>query len=230
MVDTLAISRLLRMERKDDVDRWVNRVICGDALEVMREMPDGCVDLVLTDPPYGLAEKMSNGGTWATNPIYREVPNWDSKISTNHILEIFRVSKNQVIWGGHLYRLPLSRCWLAWVKTNPVNTMGDFELAWTSYDKPPKKFTSAINPAGEQRIHPTQKPVKLGGWILKNYSNSSEIILDCFGGSGSFIVAAARLGHPWIYIDSNPDYCRMAEERIGRETAQRNMFHTKGAK
>jgi DNA modification methylase len=80
------------------MDKWLNKIHHGDCLEIMKQMPDKCVDLVLTDPPYGLGSKMSVGGTWATNPIYSEVPEWDVPLSNEHIAHILRISKNQVIW------------------------------------------------------------------------------------------------------------------------------------
>jgi site-specific DNA-methyltransferase (adenine-specific) len=201
----------------------MNRIICGDALTEMKAMPDKCFDLVLTDPPYGLGSKMSNGGTWATNPIYGDVPRWDVPVGPEYFAEIMRVSKHQIIWGGHLYALPITRCWLAWVKSNPLVTMGDFELAWTSFDRPSKKFVCAINPNNEPRIHATQKPVKLARWILKNYAKPGDTILDCFCGSGSFVIAAAQLGFDWLGIDSDPEYVALAEARLKRETAQMRL-------
>jgi site-specific DNA-methyltransferase (adenine-specific) len=101
--------------------------------------------------------------------------------------------------------------------------MGDFELAWTSFDRPCKKFTSPRNPAGENRRHPTQKPVDLGIWILDNYAKPGDIILDCCAGSGAFIIAAIRLGFQWIAIERDPKYAALIEKRIPKHV-QRRMF------
>ena len=203
---------------------YVNKLINADCLEVMGQMPDKCVDLVLTDLPYGLAEKMHNGGTWAVNPIYDAMPVWDTTVNDEYLAEILRVSKNQVIWGGHLYRLPISRCWLSWVKYNPCKTMGDFELAWTSFDRPCKKYTSAINPPNQIRSHPTQKPLGLFRWIIKNYTDPNDIIVDPFLGSGTTAIAAHQLGRDFIGIEISPEYCRIAEERLRLERQQLNLF------
>ena len=208
--------------------RWLNKILLGDCLDVMREMPDKCVDLVLTDPPYGLGRKLTSGGTWATNSLYDEdsVVAWDLPVNGEYFGEIQRISKNQVIWGGHLYKnsLPISRCWLAWIKINPLNTMGDFELAWTSFDAPCKAFSSLINPNNLKRSHPTQKPVSLFEWILHRYTKPGDIILDPFLGSGTTVAACINLERQYIGIEISPDYVHAAKRRIEKATEQRRLF------
>lgn len=203
-------------EQKLWPDDYIGQILNMDCLEAMRGMPDGCVDLVITDPPYGLNTKMSSGGTWAINPIYDDVPDWDIKVSQKYIKELFRVSKSQIIWGGHLYKLPISRCWLAWIKNESMPTMGDFELAWTSFDKVSKCFKERRNPDGK-RIHPTQKPVSLMAWCIKNYSNENDLIFDPFAGSGTTCVAAQALGRQFIGIDISAKYCEIARERLKQQ-------------
>jgi len=192
----------------------------------MKEMPDKCVDLVLTDLPYGLGKKLQDGGTWATNPIYDGMLDWDlDPVRPEYIREIIRVSKNQIIWGGHLYDLPKNRCWLSWSKPNSPPTMGDFELAWTSFDKPCRECSCPVNPTGHlPRLHPTQKPLRLFRWVLKNFSTGGQLILDPFLGSGTTAIAAAQLGRNFIGVEISPTYCAIAEERLRLETQQLNAF------
>jgi DNA modification methylase len=178
----------------------------------MREMPDGCVDAVITDPPYGLGRRLYDGGTWATNPIYDAMLEWDKPTSHETISELFRVSKTQIIWGGHLYRLPVSRCWLAWQKPR-FPTMADFELAWTSFDKPSKLFTEIRSPDG-RHIHPTQKPLSLMKWCVQMIPEHGGAILDPFLGSGTTAVACKELGRRFIGIEVEPKYCAIAERRL----------------
>jgi len=197
-----------------------DNIYCGDCLKLMREMPDKSVDLVLTDPPYGLGRKLHDGGTWSTNPIYDAMLIWDDKpVSQEYIKEIFRVSKDQIIWGGHLYSLPISRCWLSWRKNDNMPTLGDFELAWTSFDKVSKEWTERRNPDGK-RVHPTQKPLSLFNWVLRNYSKENDLILDPFLGSGTTAVAAIRTGRRYIGMEIDPTYFEIARKRIDLEKQQ----------
>ena len=209
----------------------VNKIICGDCLEIMKGWPDKCVDLVLTDPPYGIKILNSDGtmgGTsasikkWAgqINPKYQAFDNDDRPIDPAKLL---RVSQNQIIWGGNYIadKLPPSSCWLVWYKriNGQSNDYADCELAWTSFDKPAKVFQHLWmgmlrHSEIQQHYHPTQKPVALGLWILKNYSKPDDLILDCYCGSGSFLVAAKLLGRRYIGIDISPEYCKVAEMRL----------------
>lgn len=213
----------------------VNQIICGDAIEVLRTLPDQSIDLVLTDPPYGIGEaagkNKSRGNRHFPGTDFGNLT-WDNKrIPDEYIHEIIRISKNQVIFGGNYYAdiLPASSCWIIWDKQ--IN--GDFadcELAWTSFRSAVRKFTWRWNGMLQQdmknkeiRVHPTQKPVALGAWIIKKYSKLEDTILDPFCGSGSFLIAAHNLGRKYLGIDLNPDYVRMAEERLAPHLAQRRF-------
>lgn len=142
----------------------LNKIHNVDCLEFMKTLPDKCIDLVLTDPPYGLNSKMK-GGTWGINSIYKKMLVWDNVVGSEYFNEIFRISKNQIIWGGNYYSMPPSRCWLAWIKKERMDTLADFELAWTSFDKLAKSYDERRNPDGK-REHPTQKPISLMAWCL----------------------------------------------------------------
>jgi len=202
------------------IEKYINTVICGDCLEVMKNIPDKSIDLVLTDPPYGAG--------YAGDTIrHKHVGcNWDNEIPSNHIYKsIFRISKNQVIWGGNYYGLRPSRCWLAWYKRDALPSMSNIELAWTSYDKNSMLFDYTIAETNGERVgFPTQKPIALMSWIINKYSKETDIILDPFLGSGTTAVACEKLGRKWIGIEISEKYCEIARARIKREQSQIKMF------
>lgn len=184
-------------------------IYCADCREILPHLPK--VDLVLTDPPYGLGRKLHDGGTWSTHPKYDEMLTWDVVIDYKTLEEIISLGQFSIIWGGNCYPLPPSRCWLAWVKRNNVPTMADFELAWTNLDRPSKKCLGKIHPDGINQ-HPTQKPLYLMKWCLEFITNS--IILDPFLGSGTTAVAAKELGRKFIGIEISEEYCAIAVKRL----------------
>jgi site-specific DNA-methyltransferase (adenine-specific) len=198
------------MEIKD----IVNTVICGDCLDVMKQLPDKCVDLVLTDPPYGLNKKIHDGGTWAVHEKYNAVLDWDFVPDKEYFDETMRISRNQIIWGGNYFTdiLPKTRCWLAWVKPH-FPTMSELDLAWTSFDEPSKVFHyPRVNPS----THPTQKPVALFEWCLEKYSKPGDTVLDCFAGSGTLAVASIRTKRNYIMIEKEPAYVDICKARIAQ--------------
>ncbi len=203
----------------------VNRIYNMDCLEGMKLMPDKSVDLVLTDLPYGLNKKMS-GGTWGIKYKHSDMMKWDYVVPKKHIKKMRNVSKNQIIWGGNLYALPESRCWLAWEKPK-IPTLSDIELAWTSFDKVSKSF-SRPRVSGKGKIHPTQKPLSLFMWCLQNHSQPTDLILDPFIGSGTTAIACIRTGRNFIGFEIDKHYCDIANQRIKEELAQQDLFHDKG--
>jgi len=185
-------------------------IYCGDCLELMKDFPDNSVDLVLTDPPYGLNKKMQ-GGTWGVAYRHGDMMEWDYVVSEADIQEITKRGKNAIIWGANHYAMPPSRCWLVWQKPY-FPTMSDCELAWTTFDKPSKSFSH--NRIGNINGHPTEKPIGLMLWCLDKYSKKGDLILDPFCGSGTTCVAAKMLGRRYIGIEKSPDYCKIARKRI----------------
>jgi len=221
------------------IEDFVGRVIQGDCLEVMREMPDKSVDLVLTDPPYGINRDKGFSGAdgfgGKGKPIERKIyknDNWDSEIPCEDVFrEIFRISKNQIFFGGNFFAhiLPKSTHWIFWDKLQTMPTFGDGELLWTSFQKKSiKKYTFQFNgllsASEDVREHPTQKPSELIEWLLRDYGKAGEIILDPFLGSGTTAVAAERLGRRWIGIELEPKYCAIAQTRVDAEKSQLKMF------
>ena len=208
---------------------YINKVICGDCLEVMKGIPDKSVDLVLTDPPYGIKrdkQAMGKGGGIAKNIDYGDY-DWDRKIpSKEYFVELMRISKNQIIFGGNYFveYLKNSMCWLVWDKDNGNTDFADCELCWTSFNKAVRKYIWKWSGMLQQnmkckdyRTHPTQKPKELISLILQDYSKEDDLIIDPFLGSGTTAVACKELGRKYIGIEINPKYCEIAERRLAQE-------------
>lgn len=198
----------------------LGRLYNGDCLDILPYLEP--VDLVLTDPPYGLGKRLHNGGTWSTHEKYDAVLKWDKKIDDSLLHLAINKSISAIIWGGNLYQLPQSRCWFAWIKKNNVPTMADFELAWTNFEMPSKAARMAIHQDGVN-IHPTQKPVNLMVWCLQ-MAKTTGIVLDPFLGVGSTAIACERLKIKWIGIEISEEYCAMSVKRIDAERKQLKLF------
>lgn len=193
-----------------------------DCMEYMATLPDKAFDLAIVDPPYGLGEKITNGGTWAAK-LTKEDSAWDTAPTKEFFCELRRVSKEQIIWGGNYFELPPTRCFLIWDKVAHMDTLADCELAWTSLDKNAKIFKHVRNTT-EQRIHVCQKPIKLYEWILTNYAKPGQRVLDTHLGSGSSAIAAHYFGVDFVGCELDKDYFDAAKKRFEQQTAQLAMF------
>lgn len=202
---------------------FINKIIQGDCLEVMKQMPDKCVDLVITDPPYGIgaASKKFINGTSKTIKKYYLDNDWDTSIpSKEYFDEIFRVSKNQIIWGGNYFieYLKNTRCFIVLDKTIHGNSYADCEMAWTSFDKVARiQAINIVETTNDGRVHPTQKPLKLMEWLIYNYSEPDALILDPFLGSGTTTRACLNLNRRFIGIEISPEYCKIANQRLKQQ-------------
>ncbi len=178
---------------------------------------------VISDPPYGLGEKMQ-GGTWAAKPAFREMPVWDSAPpAIEHLSSLAAMSPRCVLWGGNYYGLPAARCWLLWRKVNAVPTMADFEMAWTNLDRPAKAWDGTVGRV--EFGHPTEKPVPLMRWCIQQAKvPPAGTILDPYMGSGSTGVAAVQMRHPFIGIEIEERYFGIACRRIEEAQKQGDMF------
>ena len=202
----------------------------GDCLEIMSELEP--VDLVLTDPPYGIkaySTGVMGGGVLAKQSKYKATT-WDNSIPDKKIFDlVIAKSKNQIIFGGNYFveYLKNSSCWLVWNKDNGNNNFADCELAWTSFKTATRiikwRWQGMLKEAPETRYHPTQKPVGLFAWILDKYSKPTDTILDCFLGSGTTAIACERLNLKWIGIEKEEKYCEIAVKRIKQEVSQRKL-------
>jgi site-specific DNA-methyltransferase (adenine-specific) len=198
-----------------------------DCMAGMAQFPDKYFDLAIADPPYGI-----ENGYHATSRIAKycqlKTAN-DAKPGKAYFEELFRVSKNQIIWGyNHLSdMLPATKEFVFWYKHQPVATYSDGELAWTSFTKTAKcfdyPFYGAIN-CEEGRCHPMQKPVALYRWLLCHYTRPGDKIIDTHVGSGSSLIACIEQGHDYIGFEICPEYYRTAGERIEAFWAQQSLF------
>ena len=187
----------------------------GDAGEVLPLLGD--FDLLLTDPPYGLGEKLQ-GGTWGENNA------WDQTPVDGLLLDLARAHcTKQIIWGGNYYALMPTRGWLTWFKPDAVPSMASFEMAWTNIDMNARQLKHSIAATNAERCgHPTQKPVRVMEWSLTFWP--ADTVLDAFMGSGTTGVACAHLGKQFVGIERERKYFDMACERISRAQAQERLF------
>jgi len=192
----------------------------GDCMDILPTLDK--VDAVITDPPYGLAEKLQ-GGSWGKK-FEGESKDWDA-VAPAHLVNMARqLSDKAIVWGGNYFSLPPSRCWLAWIKRDAVQTMAGCEFAWTNFDANAKFFDWTIAATNGERVaHPTQKPLALMKWCIQQAGNP-ETILDPFMGSGTTGVAAIQLGRKFIGIEREPKYFDIACQRIKQAYAQRTLF------
>lgn len=195
-------------------------LILGDCREVLPTL--GKVDAVVTDPPYGLGDRMQ-GGTWGVTADEKEMRVWDGR-PVDGLLEILSRGDLQIVWGGNYYALPPSRCWLSWFKPDAPPSMANFELAWTNQDRNARQITCSIAATNKERVgHPTQKPLAVMAWCLEQFP-AAETILDPFMGSGTTGVACAKLGRKFIGIEIEPKYFEIACKRISEAYRQPRLF------
>ena len=198
-----------------------------DNMKLMSRYPDNYFELAIVDPPYGININVSMGRRKGDKKsIYHKFAGNDDAIPTEeYFKELFRVSKNQVIWGGNymIEHLTPSPCWLLWDKGFSENvTFAQFEMAWTSFISSAKKYDK--HPNQLNRIHPTQKPIKLYEWILQRYAKENDKILDTHLGSGSIAIACHNLGFDLTACELDKDYYNSAMKRIEQHKQQIRMF------
>ena len=191
-----------------------------DCLELMRTLPDKCFQLAIADPPYGI-ETRGNAQDRFRRGQSLELVN-DARPTAEWFEQLFRVSENQIIWGyNHLSdMLPSCREFVFWYKHNPVVTFADGELAWTSFQKTAKCFDYpyfGTNGVDAIKIHPTQKPVALYAWLLKNYAKPGDRIFDPMMGSQSSRIAAYKMGFDYVGCELDKEYFAKGCERFDRE-------------
>ena len=195
----------------------LNRLYNMDCMDGMKPFPDKYFDLAIVDPPYGCEVNNDRiertGGTWSKK-YGKRIKQWDIAPSCEYFDELFRVSKNQIIWGGNYFRLPPTRCFLIWRKLTISESfsMAMCEYAWTSLTRNAKLFEYA--PQDKNRFHPTQKPVALYRWLLSHYAKKGDIILDTHAGSAASLVAAWEAGLSYVGFEVDSDYFSKAQARL----------------
>jgi len=231
----------------------LNKLYLMDCMEGIKTFPDKYFDLAIVDPPYGIKADRSfvrktpaidprNGRPIICKP--KKIGNWDNKRPDKQYFdELKRVSKNVIVWGGNYFAdiLGASTCWLVWDKVNGNSDQADCELAYTNFNTAVRKLSymwciaqgksikeghiaQGNNKMWEEKIHPTQKPVKLYQWILMNYAKPDFKIIDTHVGSASSIIAFLDFGCDWIGFEIDEDYHKAASERIRIHKQQLNLF------
>ena len=190
-----------------------------DCLEAMKLMKDNQFDLAIVDPPYGIGI--------SKNPVRQKhkKKEWDNTTPTkDYFKELFRVSKEQIIWGGNYFDLPPTQCFFIWDKKQPHDfSLAMCEYAWSSFQKPAKMWSlSVLKDKG--KIHPTQKPVKLYEWLLMNNAKDGDKILDTHLGSGSIALACHNLGYDLEGYELDKEYYDNALKRIKNHQAQLRLI------
>lgn len=218
----------------------VSEIYNMDCMEYMKSMPDKYFDLAVVDPPYGGGNSNMGGGKRfggrfdryktgqkdrrQVREVRKKILSWDEAPRQEYFEELFRVSRQQIIWGANYFSgLPPTRCFLVWNKFIPEKfSMAMVEYAWTSFDGNAKMFS--MPPQGNiknQRIHPTQKPVSLYEWIFRNYAKPRYRILDTHLGSGSSRIAAYKMGFDFYATEIDKDYFDMQERRFQCECLEK---------
>lgn len=234
----------------------LNTLYNMDCMEGMKEFPDKYFELAIVDPPYGInATKMNmgtnlkrknngypgestasrlrkgrlnhGGGKLKDRILMTMNCDWDYEPpGADYFEELMRVSKNQIIWGGNYFDLPPTRGIICWDKLQPWENFSQFELAWTSFDKPAALYRRS-NTGGankEKKIHPTQKPVSLYKWLLSKYARQGDKILDTHVGSASSLIACHDLGFDYIGFEMDQYYYNLANKRLEEAKAQMKLF------
>ena len=203
-----------------------------DCMEGMKEIPDKYFDLAIVDPPYGIGIDGQKKYTAKNSKHSRREhiqKDWDSDIpGEEYFDELFRVSKNQIIWGANYFVQHLTegkKGWIVWDKGQHGLTMSDCELAYSSFDKPTRvKVINRVHIMTDGSIHPTQKPIKLYHWLLNNYAKAGDKILDTHVGSASSLIACHDLKFEYLGFELDEDYYKTATERIKKHIAQVDIF------
>lgn len=209
-----------------------------DCMEGMKQFPDKYFDLAIVDVPYGIGECGDKNHTRtkiAKAKDYKAFSGNDLQAPDKQYFdELFRVSKNQIIWGANHFisKIPYdSHCWIVWDKDNGENDFADCELAWTSFDSAVRRLKYRWSGMLQEnmknkefRIHPTQKPVALYEWLLSRYAKDGDIILDTHVGSASSLIACHNTNHKFVGFELDEYYYNLAKKRLDAEMAQMKLF------
>ena len=220
-----------------NIDEWLkcgkpwNVILHGDCMDLMKDIPDKYFDLAVVDPPYGIG--MSKNINTITGGVKFVPKSWDNSIpDKKYFDELFRISQNQIIWGGNYFieHLNNTPCFIVWDKNNGSSLFADCEIAWTSFISPIrlKKVhwcgSAAKHETKLNKIHPTQKPVALYRWILQNYAKPNDKIIDTHSGSASLACACHLEGFDFLAIEKDEDYHRDSVKRFEELKSQGRLF------
>ena len=205
-----------------------------DCMEYMCSVPDKTFDLAIVDPPYSIdtvkgtgtnakKAKFSQGaGKLKNRFLNQSALAWDTAPSQEYFDELFRISKNQIIWGGNYFNLPPTRGIVCWDKKQPWENFSQWEMAWTSFNCPAKIFHLAATARTKEdiKIHPTQKPVRLYEWLLDKFGEGGGMVFDSHLGSGSSRIACAKHGFGFVGCEIDKTYFEAQERRFQEWSSQ----------
>ena len=204
--------------------------ILGDCMEYMKDMADNAFELAIVDPPYNIVSQQKRGIGSRIDKTGK-MNDWNHKKPNNEYFdELFRVSQNQIIWGANNFILPTTEHFIIWDKFQTVDNFASAEYAWTNIKMPAKVFRYSIHKEMVDRkscggkIHPTQKPVALYKWLLKNYAKQGDKILDTHVGSASSLIACYQMGFEYLGFEIDEEYYNKAVERLEQVKAQTSIF------
>ncbi len=201
-----------------------------DCLSFMKQCEDKQFDLAIVDPPYGIERFKKPSGTTrfkSSKLMQEEGLTWDKKPSKEYWVELFRISKNQIVWGANNFEMPPSEYFCVWNKKQTVDNFSSAEYAWVSMGlkKPAKIFDYGIHKHNHTtKIHPTQKPVDLYRWLLQNYAEEGQNIFDSHLGSGSIAIACDELGFDLTACEIDKEYFDKANKRLKPYRNQQALF------
>jgi site-specific DNA-methyltransferase (adenine-specific) len=203
-----------------------------DCMEFMRNVPDKYYDLCLVDPPYGLDLANMNMGIGKSKKASKiqnrkwKPKDWDKEVpNIEYFTELFRISQNQIIWGGNYFELPPCKNYVIWDKKIPQGlSFADCEMAWTSFDNAPKIFRYSAYSDKNNKHHPTQKPVALYKWLLTKYAKQGDKIFDSHGGSMSIAIACHDLNFDLDVCELDAEYYEQALKRLHAHQLQTKLF------
>ena len=209
-------------------DSLVSDIFFMDCVEGMKQYGDNYFDLAVVDPNYGIKANHNMGRRKGDKKSKHKPITWDNEPPPlEYFKELFRVSKNQVVWGANHFisRMPFdSSCWLLWDKKfSSEVSFAQFEMAWTSFDITTKKFDQSPN-TGEVKIHPTQKPVVLYNWIFDMFAKKGDKILDTHLGSGSSRISAYLYECDFIGFEIDAEHIVSSDIRFKKQVSQQSMF------
>ena len=208
------------------------QITCEDNMELMARYEDNYFDLAIVDPPYGIDLANMNMGIGKTPKASKaknrkwKSKDWDSDIPIKEYFdELFRVSKNQIIWGGNYFDLPTCKKFILWDKEIPEGlSFSDCEYAWTSFSGANKMFRYSAYRNKSEKFHPTQKPPQLYEYCIYNYAKEGDKILDTHLGSGSIAIACHNLGFDLTACELDKEYFDAAMKRLKQHQAQQRLF------
>ena len=206
-----------------------NEVYNCDCLDLMREMvKQGIVaDWLIADPPYGICVNHNMGRRKGDKKSDYKKAYWDNDRLTKEYFDLMRkCSKNQIIWGGNYYTdyLEPTPCWVIWDKMfSDEVTFAQVEMAWTNQSCSAKKVVCFPN-GGEERIHPTQKPLKVIEFCLNKFTKEGDLVLDPFMGSFTTAVACHKMGRKYIGAELDKEYFKKGQERLEKVKARISIF------